>query len=147
MDTLTQEQEAILKDVYSYHEEVELTEKEIKMVIEMFDVPEKFVILRKMLQVFTHAERGIVVPNSNAVIDLHPENLQTYGLKVAVESLADEKLRQSLANFYTKVQMMKVREKRADFEKENLEKAQEDALREEKNTEDKKAKQTFGENL
>lgn len=145
--TITPEQQKEIDNVYSYQESAELTPKEIEMVVEMFDVPEKFLVLRKMMQVFTSEERGLVIPNSYVAIDALPEDLEKYGLKVAIESRADEKVRQALSSFYRKVQLLKMREKREELEEKNLIDHEEAKAREKMDEEDTEAQQNFGENL
>lgn len=115
----TQEQKDILKNIYHYKNDIELSEQEMQTVIEMFDTPDKFIILRKMLMIFSDEERGLVLPNDAIRISTLPENLETYGLQVAVNSLADEKIRQSLQNFFQKVQAFHKNKLETQFKKEN----------------------------
>lgn len=95
--------EEILKNVYKYQSKAELTAGEIETITEMFDKPEKFVVLRKLLQVLTDEERDIQIPSEAAMISTSPEDLKEYGLKVAINMRADEKIRQALLSMYTKV--------------------------------------------
>lgn len=129
------EQEDILKNVYKYKRKAELTQEEIDAVLEMFDKPEKFVILRKMLQVFSDDEREIDIPSEAALINTNPGQLQEYGLQVAINMRADEKIRQALASFYTKVKTWHVSEKEAEFD-EALRVAKEEEVVHEKMAED-----------
>lgn len=145
--TITPEQQLEIDNAFSYQEGSEMTQKEIDMVIEMFDVPEKFLVLRKMIQIFTPEERGLNIPNASAAIDTLPEDLEKYGLKVAIEARADEKVRQALASFYRKVQLLKMREKREELEARNIEDHEEEKAKEKMEEEDEEAKQNFGVNL
>lgn len=143
----TTEQEDILKNVYKYKRKAELTQEEIDAVLEMFDKPEKFVILRKMLQVFSDDEREIDIPSEAALINTNPGQLQEYGLQVAINMRADEKIRQALASFYTKVKTWHVSEKEAEFD-EALRVAKEEEVVHEKMAEDAElSKKRAGENV
>lgn len=132
---ITPEMKKILESVYRYQEKASYTPEEIEMAKEMFDKPEKFALLRKILQVFTHEERGISLPTKEALLG-KPEDLAKYGLNMAIETLADERVRQSLLSFYF---LMKG-EFQAD-KKEELEAAEKEKFEEEKRSEEFKENQ------
>jgi len=125
----------ILENVYQYKEKASYTPEDLELAKEMFSTPERFALLRKVLQVLTQEERGISIPSKEALIAKRPEDLTTYGLQVAIESLADEKVRQTLVSFYMLLKGTIEQEKKdAQEEKEKLQ------FEEEKRTEEFKEK-------
>jgi hypothetical protein len=132
--------EEILKDVYKYHSKAELTPEEIDTIIAMFDKPEKFVILRKLFQVLTQEERDIAIPSEEAMVDVNPTDMAQYGLQVAINTRADEKIRQALLTMYQKVKAWHVREKENEI-KEDEEK------KEKLEEQDELSKKLVGDNI
>ena len=63
VDKMTPEQEKVLAEVYNLKEGAELTSEEIDKAIEMFNSPESFIILRKVLGIASYADRGITLQN------------------------------------------------------------------------------------
>jgi hypothetical protein len=144
---MTPEQEKVLAEVYNLKEGAELTSEEIDKAIEMFSSPESFIILRKVLGIASYADRGITIPNPALKAGSTPEDYEEYGKKVAIEILADEKIRQTLFAFYKQIQSFKIKEKRKEFETENAKKEEEDKIAEELNKVEEKNKRVFGDNI
>lgn len=147
VDKMTPEQEKVLAEVYNLKEGAELTSEEIDKAIEMFSSPESFIILRKVLGTASYADRGITIPNPALEAGSTPEDYEEYGKKVAIEILADEKIRQTLFAFYKQIQSFKIKEKRKEFESENAKKEEEEKIVEELNKVEEKNKRVFGENI
>ncbi len=147
VDKMTPEQEKVLAEVYNLKEGAELTSEEIDKAIEMFSSPESFIILRKVLGIASYADRGITIPNPALKAGSTPEDYEEYGKKVAIEILADEKIRQTLFAFYKQIQSFKIKEKRKEFETENAKKEEEDKIAEELNKVEEKNKRVFGDNI
>lgn len=127
---LTKEQEAILSEVYAYADKAHYTEEDIELAKQMFDTPQKFHLLRKILQVLTPEERGITIPGEVHFVDAKPEDKERFAFAVAVDYRTDEKIRGTLVAFYKLLQGQLKAEKKAEFEKEN-----QDAFDEKKRTE------------
>jgi len=144
---MTPEQEKVLAEVYNLQEGAELTSEEIDKAIEMFSSPESFIILRKVLGIASYADRGITLQNPALKAGSTPEDYEEYGKKVAIEILADEKIRQTLFAFYKQIQSFKIKEKRKEFETENAKKEEEDKIAEELNKVEEKNKRVFGDNI
>ena len=106
---MTPEQEKVLAEVYNLKEGAELTSEEIDKAIEMFNSPESFIILRKVLGIASYADRGITLQNPALKAGSTPEDYEEYGKKVAIEILADEKIRQTLFAFYKQIQSFKIK--------------------------------------
>ena len=147
VDKMTPEQEKVLAEVYNLQEGAELTAEEIDKAIEMFNSPESFIILRKVLGIASYADRGITLQNPALKAGSTPEDYEEYGKKVAIEILADEKIRQTLFAFYKQIQSFKIKEKRKEFETENAKKEEEDKIAEELNKVEEKNKRVFGDNI
>lgn len=147
VDKMTPEQEKIINEVYDLREGAELTTEEINKAIEMFSSPESFIILRKILGVASYADKGITIPNPALKAGSTPDDYEEYGKRVAIEILTDEKIRQTLYNFYKQIQSLKIKEKRKEIETENAKKGEEERIAEELNKEQEKDKRIFGENL
>lgn len=144
---MTPEQEKVLAEVYNLKEGAELASEEIDKAIEMFSSPESFIILRKVLGIASYADRGITLQNPALKAGSTPEDYEEYGKKVAIEILADEKIRQTLFAFYKQIQSFKIKEKRKEFETENAKKEEEDKIAEELNKVEEKNKRVFGDNI
>lgn len=144
---LTPEQEEILQNVFLYEEAGDLSESDIETLTKMFDTPQKFVLLRRALQVLTPAERGMTIKDSKTFIEASPSDVTKYAFEMAVDLRADEKVRQSLVSLYMRVRKAVAKNMKEGFEKENQE-----AFDEAEQTEDYDAKQaeenrTLGPNL
>lgn len=144
---MTEEQEKELNNVYSLQEGADLTDSEIDTLVKMFDKPENFVLLRKVLRVLTPDELGISYNNDIKQLGLNPEDWEKYGKQVAIVQLADEKIRQALFNFYKMIQTHKMSEKRKEFEIENQKKIEQEKINEEVNRQREEEKQIYAEHL
>lgn len=143
----TPEQVEVLETVYGYSDKANYSDEEIALARKMFDTPEKFALLRKILQVLTPAERGLTIKNPQAFVDASVQDLQKYAIETAVNNLADEKIRQTLYAFYRLVRQTIVQEKKNEFDAVNKESFDEQKRTEEFNAEEERQKKTFGEQL
>lgn len=144
---LTEDQKIIIRDVFQYRDKAEYSEEELALARQMFDTPEKFALLRKILQVLTQEERGISMPDPRSFIDLDPEKARKYAFDMAVLLKTDETIRQMLVQFYRVLRGNIQETMKADFETQNQadfeEKKRTEAYEEEKESEER----TLGENL
>lgn len=144
---LTDEQELALREVYSYVDEAEYTEEDFALARKMFDTPEKFKLLRKILGIHTREERGITFKSTTALVDANPNQLQEYAIAVAVSELADERIRKALASMYVQLRERNRESKADEFRKQNEVEVKEAALTEEFEDQQAEEKRQVGENL
>lgn len=144
---LTEAQEAILQDVYSYSDEAEYTEEDIALARQMFDTPEKFKLLRKILGIHTREERGMTFKSPTALVDANPNQLHEYAVAVAVSELCDERIRKALASLYVRLREVNREAKAEEFKKENETEAKEAELTEEFEEQQEEERRIVGENL
>ena len=146
---MTPEQEAILKDVYKYEGAVVLTDEEKEHLRDMFKTPERFTILRKVLNVFTNAERDIVLPSEEITLSEEgiPADFAHYGQTVYVNALADEKIRKALLSVYSSLQAFHKTVKQKELEQDAEDEKKEEEAKEKIEEEQELAKQRVGENV
>lgn len=144
---MTAEQAAILETVFDYNEKAELSEDDLATLRTMFDVPEKFALLRRALQIFTPAERGILIPGAQAFVEASPADVTKYAFETAVSHSADEKVRQTLVALYRRIRQSNVDSKRADFVRQNEIAADEDKRSEEYKEQHEDEGRTVGERV
>ena len=116
---LTKEQEAKIASAYSLKEEASITEEELRVLQDMFDTPEKFVLLRKMFQVITQEERGLVYPSPESVIHLDPEQAKEFAFQVVVGDKVQETIRQRLLTFYQIIRNLNREDMKVSFDEKN----------------------------
>lgn len=116
---LKPEQQRVLEEIYQYADEGHLTEADLRLGAEMFDTPEKFKLLRKILGVLTREERGLTFVSPQSVVQADVTELHKYAIETAVNNLADEKIRTSLFSFYRNIKAYLVAEKKAQFDEQN----------------------------
>lgn len=143
----TPEQKEVLETIYGYSDKANYTDEDLVLARQMFDTPEKFALLRKILQVLTPDERGLTIKNAQAFVDADVKDLQKYAIETAVNNLADEKIRQTLYAFYRLVRGEIVAEKQKEFDAANTEQATEEKKAEEFAEQEEQEKKTFGDNL
>lgn len=144
---LTKEQQAELEEVFQYNEKCEYTEEEKKVLKTMFDSPEKLLILRKALSLFTSDERGLKFPSPQNLVQASINDLQAYAIETAVNNLATEKVRTALFSLYRMLHASKVVEKREEFEAKNKEDFEESKKLEKFNEDKIQAEKVLGDNL
>jgi len=115
----TPEQKKAFSEVYLYSDDAEISEAELEMARGMFDTPEKFRLLRKILQVFTPNERGLTYTSVQSLVKAEQTDLNAYALESAVQHLAQEKVRQSLLQFYLRLREREVGKLKEKFSKQN----------------------------
>lgn len=116
---LKPEQQKVLEEIYQYVDSGHLTEEDLKLGAEMFDSPEKFKLLRKILGVLTKEERGLTFVSAQSLVQADVTDLQKYAVETAVNNLADEKIRNSLFSFYRNLRAYLVNEKKTEFDEQN----------------------------
>ncbi len=138
---LSQDQVRILRDVYMYRDKAEYTEEELAMARQMFDTPEKFALLRKILQVLTPEERGLTMASSQAFVETPPSDHAKFAFDMAVAIRTDETIRQMLVQFYRVLRGNIQDVMKLDFEEKNQadfeEKQRTEAYEEQKESEDR----------
>lgn len=144
---LTEEQRAILRDVYQYRDKAEYTDEELALARQMFDTPEKFALLRKILQVLTPEERGITMPNPLSFVEMDSANHAKYAFDTAVSLKTDETIRQMLVQFYRVLRGNIQETKKAEFETQNQADFEEKKRTEEYEEGKEAEERTLGENL
>lgn len=145
--TLTAEQKKTLQEVFHYQDSADYTAEDLKLAREMFDTPEKFKLLRKILQVLTPSEKGMTIPTSPAFVDATPEEKEKFAYAVAVDLRADEKIRQTLVSFYRLLREDIQSEMKKDFEESNKAEFEEKQRTEEYEEKKEIENREVGENL
>ncbi len=128
---LTAQQEEILTGVYGYVDSAEMTEEEFVLAEKMFDTPEKFKLLRKILGLHTAEERGLTFKSPQALIDANPNQLQEYAVASVVSTLADERIRNALVTIYVQLRERNREAKADEFRSKNEQDAREKEMTEE----------------
>lgn len=114
-----------LQEMYSYTDGYEYTPADLKLAQQMFDTPEKFLLLRKIFGVHTPNEKGLTMQGPQAVVEASITDMQAYAIETAVNHLANEKVRQALVAFYRVVRQEMVQKKADEFRAANKEEAEE----------------------
>lgn len=146
IEDLTLEQQRVLKEIYQYSDSGQLSEEDLKLGAAMFDTPEKFKLLRKILGILTYEERGLTFLSPQSLVRAELSDLQKYAVETAVNNLADEKIRNALFSFYRNLRTYLVKEKTAEFNEENQAEFEEEKRRE-KFEEEKNLGEAIGRNL
>lgn len=144
---LTEDQKAVLSTVYGYSDKANYTKEEIELAKKMFDTPEKFALLRKILQVLTPEERGLHFPRPEMLVDASPLEREKFAYAVAVDSRADEKIRQTLAGFYQLLKGEIRKDLQSEFEAQNQKDFEEKQKEEEYKEKVEEDERTVGKNL
>lgn len=144
---LTKEQQAELEEVFQYNEKAEYTEVEKELLKTMFDSPEKLLLLRKALNLYTIEERGLKFSSPQNLVNASVVDLEKYAIETAVNNLAEEKIRTALFSLYRMLHASKVVETRAKFEAKNKEDFEESKKKEKFNEENIEAEKILGDNL
>jgi len=144
------EKKEILKNVYAYNDERYISPEEIQTLREMFNTSDKLKLLRKVLNIFTTQEEGIISPISDIYIGKADanRNAEEYGKAVLINNLADKKIRDSLAFVYQTIKNSIEDETRNEIEKSQKELKEELEKQEKKQEELKEeGRINLGENL
>lgn len=144
---LTPEQEKSIQEAYMFTDKAEYTEEDLQLAREMFDTPEKFQLLRKILKVFTPDERGLAFKSPQALVEADPQEVQKYGIASAIDALADEKVRKALLGFYVLLRGDMQQEMTEILKEENIETIDEQKRTEEFDEQQEENARTVGENL
>lgn len=142
---LNKEQEKILSEIYVYKDSGEITEDDIKTLKMMFDKPEKFALLRRVLGLLTRDERGLTMPQAENHIS--GKDYEDLGREVVLQRKADETIRLSLARFYSLIQTELKSEKTKEFEKENETLDKEEENKKESEIEREREERGVGDNV
>lgn len=133
--------------MYSYTEKAHYSEEDFKMAKKMFDTPEKFSLLRRILQVLTPEERGLTINSSQSLVEASVTDLNKYAIETAVNELADQKVKQLLYSFYRLLRNNIVVEKTKEMETFNDKEAEELKRKEEFEKNRDKETKNLGQNL
>ena len=117
---LTPEQEAELVAIYQYTDKADITDSEIALAREMFNSPEKLVLLRKMLGIITMEERGIGYegPNSSIAAD----DFEKLGIETAIQKNVEARIKRGILTMYNLIKGTLKQEAKAEMEAKNVEK-------------------------
>jgi len=114
---LKAEQKKILETVFDYKPNAEITDEDKVAIREMFDTPEKFALLRKILGVLTTEERGLTLPDPRSGISA--SDYEKLGREHEMHDRVDERIRGALVSLYLLTKNDIVAEKTAEFEEAN----------------------------
>lgn len=142
---LTPEQEAELAAIYQYTDKADITDAEIALAKEMFDSPEKLVLLRKMLGIITMEERGIGYEGPNATIAA--EDFEKLGIETAIQKNVEARIKRGILTMYNLIKGTMKEEAKAEMEAKNAEKIDSEEYQEEKAEIDAAAARPGGINL
>ena len=142
---LTKKQHTIIKEVFKYQDSGEITKQEDHILRDMFDTPEKFVLLRKILRILSPDERGLTMPSrENEIVTSDYESL---GRLVEMNRMVDERIRGALLHLYVRIKGELQEEKREEFEKLNTQEFEEQKNKEKFEENKKRNKKSVGVNL
>jgi len=144
---LTDEQNKILREVYQYQDEYELSESDLELASVMFDTPEKFKLLRKILNVHTKDEMGITFKDPHTLIESSLAQKEAFAVETAVSQLADERIRSALVGMYVTLRHHLQAKKKTEFNEANNIALDEEKRSEEYDAEQAEANRTLGESL
>jgi len=144
---ITPEQTKELEEMYSYTDSAHYTDEELDLAKIMFDTPEKFKLLRKILQVLTPEERGLTISSSQSLVEANITDLNKYAIETAVNNLADEKIKQLLYSFYRLLRNDIITKKTKELSEKNDKEAEETKRKEEFEKNRDKEVKNLGENL
>ena len=145
--SLTDIQTKELEEMYSYTDSAHYTDEELDLAKIMFDTPEKFKLLRKILQVLTPEERGLTIKSSQSLVEANITDLNKYAIETAVNNLADEKIKQLLYSFYRLLRNDIITKKTKELSEKNDKEAEETKRKEEFEKNRDKEVKNLGENL
>lgn len=144
---LKPEQEAVLEGIFQFSEKGDLSEEDTATLAAMFDSPDKFVLLRRAMNILTADERGLTMKNPLQFVEASPSDREKYAFEVAVELRADEKVRGGLISLFRRVHKHIVDAKRAEFEKQNAAEFEEQQRTEEFDEKQEEESRHVGPNL
>ena len=144
---LTENQKTELAEMYSYTDSAHYTDEELDLAKIMFDTPEKFKLLRKILQVLTPEERGLTISSSQSLVEANVTDLNKYAIETAVNNLSDEKIKQLLYSFYRLLRNDIITKKTKELSEKNDKEAEETKRKEEFEKNRDKEVKNLGENL
>jgi len=145
--SLTDIQTKELEEMYSYTDSAHYTDEELDLAKIMFDTPEKFKLLRKILQVLTPEERGLTISSSQSLVEANVTDLNKYAIETAVNNLSDEKIKQLLYSFYRLLRNDIITKKTKELSEKNDKEAEETKRKEEFEKNRDKEVKNLGENL
>lgn len=114
---LTDEQNKIVENIFAYRDDAELSDDDINELAKMFSSSKRFVLLRKMLQLYTIQERGLFHVSNLAPIQ--GQSFEEIGRNVVIERAVDERIRIALARVFITVRDKKRSDKTDEFTKLN----------------------------
>jgi hypothetical protein len=133
--------------VFSFSDEYELTDADFERLVEIFQKPEDFKLLRKILGMHTPNEAGLTFKSPHKLIEATLADREAYAIEHAVSMLADERIRQSLISTYLQVRRFKQDRMKTDFEKQNQTDFEEGKRTEEFEEKQEEEKRSVGVNL
>ncbi len=147
MKMLNEIQKKELESMYDYTDKAHYSDEELELARLMFDTPEKFKLLRKILQVLTPEERGLTISSSQSLVEANVTDLNKYAIETAVNELADQKVKQLLYSFYRLLRNDIITKKTKEMVESNEKEADEQKKKEEFEKNRDKEVKNLGENL
>lgn len=143
-DQLNPKQKQQVLDAFKLQDQTALSDEDQRVLREMFDTPDKLVLLRKVLGVLTNAEKGLHQPKYHTATN---SDFEEYGKAVLIENAVDERIRGRLWNLYLLIKQDAQSKLTAEFEQANEEALDEEERREKHKQEQEDGEKTLGENL
>ncbi len=95
---LSENQQKILSEDFNYSEKCEITQEEIDSLVDVFDTPEKLVLLRKLFLVVTEEERGVTVITPHAGDG--QADFEKFGQLTYINQLVQQEIKDALTKAY-----------------------------------------------
>lgn len=145
--SLTEEQQKEVNTVFAFSDEYELTDADFNRLVEIFEKPEDFKLLRKILGQHTPNEAGLTFKSPHKLIEATLADREAYAIEHAVSMLADERIRQALISTYLQVRRFKQDRMKTNFEAQNQADFEEGKRTEEFDEKQEEEKRSVGVNL
>ena len=145
--SLTEDQQKEINSIFLYSDQYEVTEKDFERLNEMFETPEDFLLLRKMLGIHTPNEAGITFKSPHKLIEAGIADREAYAIETAVSQMADERIRMALLNTYARLRNFKKENKAEALEAKNQAEFEEEKHTEEFEEAQEEQERTLAPNL
>jgi len=145
--SLTEDQQKEINSIFLYSDQYEVTEKDFERLNEMFETPEDFLLLRKMLGIHTPNEAGITFKSPHKLIEASIADREAYAIETAVSQMADERIRMALLNTYARLRNFKKENKAEALEAKNQAEFEEEKHTEEFEEAQEEQERTLAPNL
>lgn len=114
---LTAEQQEIIANDFQLTEEAAITDEEARILVDVFDSPEKLVLLRKLFYVVSTMERGISMKAN--VPDHSSMDFEQFGKEMAFMNEVNSRIQQAMVQAYMLVMEARKTDKTEAFKEKN----------------------------